>query len=99
MDHNGVLTADDNVNAVQKRKGVGRVNGKDTMVAAEGGIANRSERDESEESPLLSDASGRSSPPPYDDDDDDGGVDYTKPSYTDWDHLPWWKKPSVCCLL
>jgi len=95
MDHNGVFTAEDNVDAVQRRKPDSKKMGEDTMTAAQGGVDNRTENEHSEGSPLLntegSGSGGSAGPPPYEEE-----VDYPKPDYNEWDHLPWWKRPSVC---
>jgi hypothetical protein len=77
---------DDSNNAAQKRRPDGKKTGEDAPLLAEG---SRRASNESEETPLL--LSGSS------DEEDEVETEFMKPiDYNEWDHLPWWKRPSVC---
>ncbi|KAF2434492.1 MFS general substrate transporter [Tothia fuscella] len=90
MDHNGGFAAQDSIDTAQRRKQDSKKQGEDTMLIAEGGVDNHSTR-EVEETPLLR--------APGDEDDSEDAEFSRKPSYYDWDHLPWWKRPSPYWLL
>lgn len=83
MDHDGGFTAQDNVDTTLRRKPDQTRLGEDTMITSQGGIENREER-EAEDTPLLR---------------EDDPYEYSKPPYQDWEHLPWWKTPSVSGIL
>jgi hypothetical protein len=95
MDHNGVHTADDNVDATQRRRAGSRRDGEDSMLATEGDIDKR-QRDsdeESEETPLLVDGSTNGQA--------NGDHSRRQSVYRPWEEfadLPWWKKPHVSLL-
>jgi hypothetical protein len=92
MDHNGVLTADDHVDSIQRTRAGNVRDGGYLMLAAEGGIDKRirDEDEESEETPLLADRDTNTQ--------ENGDQPRRESEYRPWDefaHLPWWKKPHV----
>jgi hypothetical protein len=77
---------DNSEDAAQRRRPDGKKNGEDAPLLAEDG---RRASEESEETPLLVTGSSES--------DDEAENEFMKPiNYNEWDHLPWWKRPSVC---
>ena len=92
MDHNGAFTADENVDVVHRTEaGRSRV-GENAMLAAEGGIEIRgkssSRVSQTERSPLLN-------PQTADSDDERDTYRSTWANGVEWEHLPWYKRPSV----
>jgi hypothetical protein len=91
MDHNGAFTADENVDTAHRRRGGQSRVGEDGMLVAEGGVEIHME-EQAEDSPLL----GRRESVEENDAQADPGQTWA--ASTEWDHLPWWKRPSVRSL-
>jgi hypothetical protein len=90
MDSNGAFTADENVDTVIRTE-AGRSNmGQDALLVAEGGIEGHAKTpgvSTSETSPLLVRTASS--------DDNEIFPTSTWTAGSDWDHLPWYKRPSV----
>jgi hypothetical protein len=82
MDH----TRDESADAAQKRRPDGKKNGEDAPLLAGSSFNNPTGGSESsEDTPLLVGGSSEED------------EEYMKPvDYHEWDHLPWYKRPSVC---
>jgi hypothetical protein len=88
MENTDPYLSDENVNTVQRRAPAKDRTGKNTVMAARGGVDGDAVLQHSEQTPLL-DSSG-------DEESTDG--DASRPTWEfedEWEGLPWHKRPSV----
>ncbi|KAF2675567.1 MFS general substrate transporter [Microthyrium microscopicum] len=93
MDPDGLIQADENVDLLQKKLSPRQRNGRTTMLAATGGVDTEPESQYNEQVPLLSSNSDS------DGEDDANPRPMWDEDYSEWDGLPWYRKPSVYWLL
>jgi hypothetical protein len=97
MDNEGAFRADESVDDLHRRAPARDRTGKGTMAAALGGIDMEPSVAHHERAPLLglsSNANGQG-----DDGDDEAPEPAWFDEYNQWDHLPWYRRPSVNGLL